>query len=507
MAETQVAPVQEPIVDLPIRTDIDNARMTGSLKEMLSLAKLGKEDQAPPAPAPQPTQDPTPEPAPASTPEPKSSDRISKAEEKLRDMLFQDKKPKGKQKEAAPEPDVIAPVEPAPAPAPEPAPKPAPAKRVPVKDPAADYAQKLERIEQQRLQLERERLDLERQKLNQNQPAPPQQPSLSALSDEEKWEYEVYGQMDKDEPGKDYQKRFLRSVDNAAAYKAKWEKDNDGEQFNPDDAAHDAFYAKNTVKYDKSTFRKAEIRLAQPEQKPVDDSTKRELKALKLQATLNNLQPRQLKATAVTIQSMLNSLDKDLAKVTSEGGRDELLKQYPAKGPRVMQAAAAVNRFATEAFTLLETDGLVEPNTDKNEFHRLIIRIIATQEPLIASQPDSESTLPDGRTFATWDQWNRMSNEERSNHWHLGAEEVVDIFSQTQSERLKDEFGAIDMEMEAKTKRNGHTPAPRPAPVEAPRPSPTLSSRSVIDTTVVKPTDSSPALDKKLRSILFQRAS
>lgn len=489
--QAPVAPA--PVVDLPVRTDVDSVNMPGSLKEMLSLARLSKSDQDP-APAPPAEPPAAPEPA----------DHISRAEEALRNRLFQNKrkKPEAATPPAAPEPAPAPPATPEPAPAP--APAKAPAKRVAVKSPAEDYAERLERLEQQRLQLERERLELEKSKAAAPAPAPAAPASVGSLSDDERYEYEVFGEMDKAEPGKNYQKRFLASVEAAATYKAKWEKDNDGEAFNPEDSAHDAFFAKNGMTYNKGAFRKAEVRMAAPAPAKEDESTKREMQELRLKNALSEIQPRQLKAAALTIKSMLETVDKDLAKIVETDGAKGLVEKFPAKGPKIIVAANAVNNVATEAFRILETDGLVNPDLDRNPIHRLIVNIISTQEPLITAQPQEDQVLPDGRRFATWAQWVGMNAEQRNSHWHLGAEEVVDIFSQTQAARLKDEIDAINKEFAAVAPRNAPAPAPAPAPA---RPSPSGGSRSVIDTTVVRPPDSSTTLDKKLRSILFNRPS
>lgn len=511
---TMADPVAQ-VVDLPVRTDIDNARMTGSLKEMLTLAKLSKDDEgAAPEPSPEPQATTPPEPAPSTPPAEQDSEalRIAKAEESLRTKLFQHKKKKAEPKEPAPEPPAEPPVAqapPEPAPAPAPAPAKAPAKKVAVKDPAADYAERLERLEQERLRLEREKLEFEKSRQPQP-PTPTAQPkAMSLMSDDERYEYDVFGEMDKLEPGKDYQKKFLRSVEAAAVYKADWEKKNDGEAFDPNDSAHDAFYAKNNMSYDRRTFRRAEAALATPERKE-DPETQRQLNELKLKAVMNEVQPRAMRTAAVTIQAMLENIDSDVAKLVSEGGGQKaLLEQYPAKGPQIMRVAATVKNFSDEAFKLLETDGLVAPDLDRNNYHRIILNIISKQEPLISAQSQADKTLPDGRTFVTWERWAALSPEQRTQHWHLGAEEVVDIFSQVEAERIKDEFVAIDKEIETRSKRNGHVaPAPAPAaPAPAPRPSPAVSSRSVIDTTNTKGPDTSTQLDKKLRSILFRKAS
>lgn len=370
-----------------------------------------------------------------------------------------------------------------------------------------DPNMELVKLEQQRLEFERQKLEWERQKVQQAQPqsTPQAPPALGLLTDEERYEYEVFGQMDKMEPGRDYQGRFLKSVEAAAAHKAKWEKDNEGETFDPNDSAHDAFYAKHSLKYDKGAFRRAEIQLAQPQQPKVDAATQNELRRLKAKAALADIQPRQLRATALAIKGMLEDVDKDMAQVAATEGSAELLKKYPAKGRKMMAAAASVNQVATEAFRILETDGLVEP--DGSPAHALILNIIARQEPLISSQTIADQTLPDGRVFAKWEKWVTLSPEQRASYWHLGAEEVVDIFSQAEAAKLKAEMEIIEQEFSARNPRPAPAPAPLAPRAAPPPPSPAGGSRPVIDTTANRPPDGTPALDKKLRSILFQRAS
>lgn len=471
------------------------------------MAKLSRQTApdappAPPEPAPAPPAEP---PAPPET----ALERIAKADEAIRKRLFIPRKGKAKETSAEPAPgSTTAPVatEPTPpAPPVEPAPElpKAPAKRVSVRDPNME----LVKLEQQRLEFERQKLEWERQKVQQAQPqsTPQAPPALGLLTDEERYEYEVFGQMDTMEPGRDYQGRFLKSVEAAAAHKAKWEKDNEGETFDPNDSAHDAFYAKHSLKYDKGAFRRAEIQLAQPQQPKVDAATQNELRRLKAKAALADIQPRQLRATALAIKGMLEDVDKDMAQVAATEGSAELLKKYPAKGRKMMAAAASVNQVATEAFRILETDGLVEP--DDSPAHALILNIIARQEPLISSQTIADQTLPDGRVFAKWEKWVTLSPEQRASYWHLGAEEVVDIFSQAEAAKLKAEMEIIEQEFSARNPRPAPAPAPLAPRAAPPPPSPAGGSRPVIDTTANRPPDGTPALDKKLRSILFQRAS
>lgn len=506
--ETPTAlPSAAPATDLPARTELDNlpTPLSGSIKDMLSLSRLGQADP-PPDNQPPPTDAPAPvsaTPAPAATPpEPSKEERIAKAEEALRKRL-------GFKTKAKPADS------PAPQDAPQPAsppsdgdPKPpAPAKqakRAIVKDPAQEYAERLERLEQQRIDIERERLALERQRGAQT--PPPQQSSepaaLGLMSDDERYEYEVFGQMDKAEAGKDYQKKFIKAIESAAAYKAEWEKKNPDETFDPNDSAHDAFYAKNSVRYDKLAFRRAEVKLAHPDQPKEDPQARAELRQLKLQNALRDLQPRALKTAAEQIASVLKAVDPDIEKTVREGGRDELMKQYPARGPKVIESASAIQTITNEAFSLLETDGLIEPDAN-NPVHRMILDIIIKQEPMITSQPRNEQLDAAGRPFATWEQWAAMSPAQRQQHWHLGAEEVADIFSQAQGQRLKAELDAIKQEAGP---RQAAPSAPRqPAPV--PVVSPTLSSRSVIDTSGKHQAVDQNGLDKKLRGILFQRPS
>lgn len=489
--------------------------MSGSLKEMLAAARLSQPD-APvePPPVEPPPAAPPPEPAPAPAP---LQENISKAEEAIRKRLFRPRKAAQKPPvapatpaatatptTAEPGPQVTPPAEPEPAPTP----APAPAKRVATRDPAADYADRLEKLQREQLELERQKLEWEKQ---QRQPAAPQPQvprALALMSDDERYEYEVFGQMDKAETGKDYQARFIRSVEAAAAYKAAWEKKNEGEAFDPNDSAHDEFYAKNSLRYDKLAFRRAEMKLAQPEPPKPDESTQRELRALRLKTTMSEITPRMMRATALAIKGMLEDVDGGVAKLVETAGAAELLKKHPAKGPKFLEAAAAINRVAGEAYQLLETGGLVEPD-NSNPVHSLILGIISRQEPMISAQPLAEQRLEDGRMFATWEKWVSLTPEQQAQHWHLGAEEVLDIFSQAQAARVKDEVGAIEREFQSRAPATttATTPPPAEPPQPAPRPSPSGGSRSVIDTTVTRPPEGPPNLDKKLRSILFQRAS
>jgi len=465
----------------------------GSISELLSLKKAAK---------------------------PKAADekekKLDEVDKKLQEMLFRGRKKKAKS-------EVEPAVEEPPAP-PEPAPgtpgAPPPPKK-PVKAPAKDRATELRERE---LALEKEKLDLEREKLElekaARKPAEPQKEDadLSQLSQDERYELEVFGVMAKMDATKygTLAKRFTDVAKATAKYKAEWEKENAGSTFNPDDSEHDSFFEKNQVRYDKRDFKRAEHRLAtedvaDPRLEKLE-STNKELLA---RDKLRELKPRIEKTWLTHAAAMLEAIDPQIAKSGQKGGKEQLLKDFPEECEEIFPAAAALEAVSEEAHKILESGGLFAPQAG-NRTHEQILHIIRTQEEIIPRQPREDRLDPEGRDFATWAQWVTMSEQQQASHWHLGAEEVVDIVARVLAKKVKDELERIDKISEARRKRkaaaengNGHLEEEDtiPPPPRSPSASPGAASKTTVDTPMRASVPADDKFAKIIRASLFKRSS
>lgn len=504
-AATTETPVEttEQITGLPTQQEPIPLQTTGTVAELLSLSRSKRGEEKKKAEG-----EPTAE-------EKKSAEEKLKAvDEKLRAGIFGKRKKKEEDEEPKEEDTKQQPEEKVEDPKPE---KPAPVKKkVTPPDRQADLQKQMADLERQRLELERQRLEFERERSKPAQPqrTPAEPPQLSLLSPDERYEYEVYQEMSKDAKHADLPKRFLDVAEATAKYKARWEKENPGETFNPDDSDHDAFFAKNNIKYDKKEFRKAELRIATAgESDPKLKELERESRELKAQNKLRELEPRIINVFAQNVERLIESVDPEMAKVAKEKGRAGLSENYPDEAQEIFQAAGAIEALSVEAHRILESDGLYAPE-DANPIHGNIIRIIRHQEKLIPAQPRENRLDPEGRDFATWEQWVQMSPQEQANYWHLGAPEVVEIATQTISAKIKDQFERINRIAERRFKRTTRPETEeteeetRPVTkTKAPAASPGSASKSIIDTTKKRTTTGDDDFGKRISSVLFRKAS
>lgn len=423
-------------------------------------------------------------------------EKLKKASEALREKLFGRRKP-AQEPEEKPAAEVKPEVEKVEN-------KPAPAKKVKVAQTKTTE------------ELLREELELLKRKIEEGEAkraAAPQAPNpevkpvindsvMSLMNEDERYEFEVFGEMERRNPSKykGAQEKFAKSIEAAAEYKAKWEKENPGSQFNPDDSDHDDFFSKNTVKYDKIDFRKSEVSIASRDIPEVKEA-RTELDKMKAESAVKELAPKIMQASANSIKSMLTAVDPEIAEFVEKNGGEKLVEEFPAKGQKSLQAASAVHDFSESAYRLLETDGLVSPDQN-NPVHGFIIQIITKQEPAIKAQPLSAQKDDEGRMFATWQEWAGMSDAQRQKHWHLGAPEIIDIFTQIQSERLKHEFSIIDKEFEAFSRRRGINI--EQAKPQAPKPV-SIASRPVVETPGARKPTPSEDFGQKIRKTLFAR--
>lgn len=476
------------ITGLPVieHDEFPEVPITGTVKEMLTLAKGKKKKEE--------------KPDKKDEPKDKSTDAV---DEKLKSFLF-GRKPKpsapkeGEPAPETPEGEVETPPDPKPAKAKEPA-----KKKAVARDHAADLAEKFAELERQRMELEKQRLEVERERIKSQAPAREVKPdtSLDILSEDERYELEVLQQMAKQDASKygDLPKKFTDLAKATAEYKAKWESENEGESFNPDDSAHDAFFQKNQIRYAKKDFKAAEMALVRPEP-PKDESALKEIQSLKAKEKVREVMPRAIQVFAEGVESFLDQLDPEMAKSARAGGREKLVEDFPDDADEVLKAAASIEAVSIEAHRILETDGLVEIDGN-NKVHNLIVDIIRRKEPVTVGTRDSE-----GRPFATWAQWASMTDQQRAAHWHLGAAEVVDIVTQDLAASVRADLDRINSRVQNRLKGFNPTPAPT-KPKASPVTSPSSANRATVDTSSKLRKDESSSFQKTIRSALFKRAS
>lgn len=498
--QTPAAPVSEPVPPQEM-TGLPDRHNPGTVAEMLTLRKK------------QPKEELKPE-------EVEKNKKLEEVDKKLQDMLFKGK-PKKKAKEE-PEPAVedeeaISTVAAPPAPDPEPRPEPAkaPTKKVVVKDRATALREQELELDRQRLALERERLDLEKNKSKSKEPVV----DLSALSSDERYELEVFQAMGKmDAKYADLASRFTDVAKATTKYKQEWEKANPGESFDPDDSAHDSFFNANQVKYDKRDFKRAEHRLAT---EGVEDPKLKELEKsnqeLKAQSKLQELGPKIFNTWLNKVDAMIEAIDPDIAVATRKAGKDAgevLKKDFPEEGEEILRAAEALGSVAQEAYKILDGDGLFIPDTS-NRVHARILDIIRKQEQIIPRQA-REDRLVDGKDFATWEQWLNMNDSERDMHWHLGAEEVIDIESSNLAGRVKYEIDRALKIAESRQKRTSGVKNQEQVPAvvkektperRSPAASPGSASKTTVDISARPHESGDDKLTKIIRMGLFKRAS
>lgn len=475
----------------------------GTIAELLSLKKSETAKVKPPKPE-----------------ETSKEKKLDEVDKKLQEMLFRGKP---KKKKAADEEEAIAepgPEEEPPAPAPAPAKQPAPAKKAaPVKDRAAELRERELALEKERLELEREKLELQKAA---SKPAQQPQPKVdvSALSEDERQDLEYQTEVFKAMAKMDNSKygglatKYTEAVVAESRYKQQWEKDHPGEVFDPEDGEHDAFFSKNQVRYDKKDFKKAEAAIAN-EDNPKLDRLEKSNQELMAKEKLRELEPKATQVWLRHVDAMLEAIDPSMAKSARTGGKDQIVKDFPEEYVEVFKAAAMLESVSREAHKILDGGGLFAPQLN-NDVHQFILNRIRNQERIIPQQPRDERIDPDGRDFATWEQWVNMSPQQQSAHWHLGPEEIVDMLSHELAVSVKSELERIDKIAEARKKRlsgaqngNGHpheeveiTP-----PRRSPSASPGAASKTTVDTPAKVAVPADDKFAKMIRSKLFQRSS
>jgi len=245
------------------------------------------------------------------------------------------------------------------------------------------------------------------------------QEDISAgLPEEYKADIEVYTEMQKSNPAKYGQllKKLRTAAEKETEYISQWEEDHPGEDYDPEDTDHNAFYKKHF-----------------PEIPPKDfDAAKESVLEAKIAARLD-----------AKYQSKLETIERSqasekIAPVISEqvGGMvKDVLRQIDAKlaeaasDPVKLAALEESHPMAAEA--LLQTHHQFSPLLSANvELHRGITRFdannpahfalyeLAQQIEAQTSKASLENRMDsNGRVFATRDAYQNMNERERVRHW------------------------------------------------------------------------------------------
>jgi hypothetical protein len=241
-----------------------------------------------------------------------------------------------------------------------------------------------------------------------------------SLKPEDRHEYEVAKSLAETNPKyKDAPRVILDHVKRSEAYAARWETQNPGKQFDPDDDEHNEFYDGLEKPWSDHEFRTAEIEMAAER---VAAKTHRQadtkIKALEQDNARLELTPIVHRTLADAAGRMARELQVD-DKLKSIGDFDKFAEEDPITADAMVKSLGPIQPLI-EAIVQIDDPKGRFPVDEKNPAHQAWLQLLADKEAQYAGVETQ-----DGKMFATRISFSRMNEAQRARHWYLTPDHLV----------------------------------------------------------------------------------
>lgn len=355
-------------------------------------------------------------------------------------------------------------------------------------------------------------------------PEPTAKPKLEdGLKDEDRQEYLVAKHLGEINPKfKGAEKVVLEHIKKSEEYASRWEAQNHGKVFDPNDDEHNAFFDALEKPWTDRDFRDAEIDLKAEEVvsrklKASQDKQSEKLEKLELESAKIELAPAIEKQIVTAADMLTKAVGEDVFESIKTNGFTKFEEADPVTAEVL---TASLGQLQPIIETIIQIDDpkgrfKIDPN---NPLHQQWNNILVQGEQLCAGRVDEA-----GRKFATRQQYAKMSPSERANHWYLTPEHlvqgVVDFTAKSAADIIKKEKdkiakAALAMGYVPKAAGVPKTDATKPEkPVAEEKPattvtkplSPTVGSGAKIDESAVKPKTGHAKTMELMHNILFKK--
>lgn len=309
--------------------------------------------------------------------------------------------------------------------------------------------------------------------------APKTNHAETALSYSERRDLAIIKRLEKKDAykGKGLAEKYLESFKKSDAYESEWLAKNPGREFDPEADEHEAFYKSVDVvnKIDEDDWEEAKDALVREEAKAEAlKEVKGDLEPIAKRQKLIDEQPR-INASRVEAASVFfGGMGEPFKEVLGKGGQinfDAIAKLVETEplNAAVFEAAQRTEVFAEQLHRLVR--GLPEMDAGPGVPHvspDQVDRFILEQEQLFASLPaasfdEGGHIDPQGRRFATAEDYNAMTPERRKGYWRFSEDQLRRMYAAAQAEQAKERLEAKNAEFEriAKARGYGKSDAPK----------------------------------------------
>ena len=310
------------------------------------------------------------------------------------------------------------------------------------------------------------------------EPAPAQtdEEIAKTLPDEYKADVAVYSEMKRMFPEK--HGAILAKLKEAATKETKyieaWEDQHPDEVFNPDDAAHNAFYKKTFPDIPEHDFEAAKDSLKEARiEAMLDAKYKAQIDAIQKEKAADKLAPVIQQRVGDVIESALGAIDESLAVIARDPQKLNALQE---SNPIAADVVGAIHQQFSPLMVanIGVHQGTVEFSY-QNPTHVALFNLAQEIERKTSAAPLEQRMDAQGRVFATRAQFQQMSPEEQAQHWFVDQDVLAYVISQKAAHTAKEWYDSAQEKHKKWAKANGIT-----LPSEAPKPQ------------TPKPTDTTP---------------
>lgn len=253
-------------------------------------------------------------------------------------------------------------------------------------------------------------------------------------------------------------KKFTREEE---SYIADWKRSNPGQKWDSEADEHNDFYERATPAYDEKDFRRAEIRREWAEtkkeirQEVLDEVQPKlhELDELKRTETIRSLEPQVAVAARSAMGAILKAIDPAYEKFVPPEELPKLRDENPMAFDIALEVGRDALPFVSEVTRLFKSNGAIKAE-EKNPLHHYIYTYAAKMMELIKALPADEQ-LRDGKKFATWDEFSKLSAAKQESYWTIGEQDLIDRKLLDAKEIAKERFGIEEKKLEKWAKHKG----------------------------------------------------
>lgn len=242
------------------------------------------------------------------------------------------------------------------------------------------------------------------------------------------------------------------------AYIRKWQREHQGEQFDPDADEHADWYESNTPDFDSRDFKKAERSFIKRQvTSEIEREVKPQLEELRTSKRQQEVQPVIQKESMQVIGEILGGIKPDYAELVSKPEQLGKLAETDQLGAEVAA------RVADEALPLVQAaitlyNGVVAYD-GSNASHKQLFQLIVSAEDKISRLPLNEQLDNDGKRFARREDYMKMGRAEQQRHWYVGQDEVIEIVTGQAKARAEKLYKTEQTRLEAWAKAHGYSKA------------------------------------------------